>query len=247
MAGLSPINLQDIALFPTQVRILRWQTGKGFNERLSDMCAELFESAIKGKQPYHTYNLWRYEFPEFAELRRMFEQAMRAYIEAHMNPRIVEHHDYRMHAWLRIDDPKEVIAPHTHPDVHVVGTYYSRVEIAVRKRAAPPPGRGSDGRKDMEGDLVLLDPRPGVKLGFEKSREATYAITPEVGMMVLIPCFLGHWVNPVSEGDRRICIANNMTLSRRAPIGVSGSFRSGRLASCVGQAGASSKLADSQV
>jgi hypothetical protein len=210
------VESEDLALFPTQARILRWRTEPGFNERLSNICSELFESAIRGKRPYHTYNLWTYEYSELAQLRRMFAQAMKDYVEDHMHDGLLASHSYTMHAWLRIDRPAEVVPPHTHPDVNVVGTYYSRVEIADR-------GRG-------EGDLLLLDPRPGVKLGFEKSRDSTHSISPEPGMMVLIPCFLGHWVNPVSQGDKRICIANNLTLTRKVPLGISGSFVRPRVA-----------------
>ena len=57
----------------------------------------------------------------------------------------------------------------------------------------------------------------------EKS-EASYAIKPQPGMMVIIPSYLCHWVNPVSGGDRRISIANNMKLVPKASRAISGQF-----------------------
>lgn len=46
------------------------------------------------------------------------------------------------------------------------------------------------------------------------------SITLKVGMMVIMPGQLMHCVNPVSSGDVRICIANNMNLRRKVQLTV---------------------------
>jgi hypothetical protein len=208
---------EDVALFPTQVKIVHWQTEPGFNERLSAVCMELFESRIRGKLQSIQYNLWDDPSAELLELRRMFELAMGNYIDDFLRPQTKNTCTFEMRAWLRIDRPKEVKAPHTHGDSNVVATYYPQVDVADH--------RASDTARDrlMEGSLLLLDPRSGVLFRAEKS-EPTYAITPQAGMMVIIPGYLCHWTNPVSDGDRRICIANNMTLVPKNRRVVSGQF-----------------------
>ena len=211
---------EDVALFPTHVKIVHWQTEPGFNERLSAICMGLFEIRIRGKLRYHEYNLWDEPGAELLELRRMFETAMGEYIDAFMSPRIKNRCSFEMQAWLRIDRPKEVVAPHTHPDVNLVATYYPQVDIAAHRSSDPRP----DG--ELEGSLLLLDPRSGVRFRAEKS-EASYAIKPQAGMMVIIPSFLCHWVNPVSDGDRRISIANNMKLIPKIRRAVPGQFSTG--------------------
>jgi len=208
-AQASVAGSETVTLFPTQVKVLHWQTEPGFNERLTGLCMELFARQVCGRLKYYEYNLWNDERPELLELRRMFEAGMGAYVDEFMSPRIKKAYDFEMHAWLRVDRPKDIIPPHAHIDVNLVATYYPLAEMA---------------RPESEGRLMLLDPRPGVRLFMEKSREGTHAIEPQAGMMVIIPSYLHHWVEPFSEGDRRLCIANNMTLVRKIRRDVPGRF-----------------------
>jgi hypothetical protein len=54
-----------------------------------------------------------------------------------------------------------------------------------------------------------MDSAP-VQLRFAKS-ENIVSITPETGMMVIMPNYLLHWACPIYEGDEKVCIANNLT------------------------------------
>ena len=211
--------VEDFALFPTQVQILRWRTEPGFNERLSRVCKDLHRKISEREHGYEDYNLWTETAPEIDALKDMFLTGMTAYIKTHFRPEVLRDYDYEMHAWLRIDKPKQILAPHTHPLANLIATYYCQVDIAARKEV--PTGYGRETL--IEGDLELRDPRAGNQRRYSKS-DGLFGISPEPGMMVIIPNFLPHWVSPASSGDVRISIANDMNFRKKVPIGVLGSF-----------------------
>jgi len=205
---------EDSTIFQTDIRVLRWQTEAGFNERLSERCLALYESKIKNKMGFRRYNIWQETIPELVQLKKMFASGMTSYIETFFKPEITDNFNYEMHGWLRIDNPKQIIPPHNHGGSHLVATYYSQVDITDRK--VVPTGYAES---LAEGDLVLMDPRQAFLARFYKGA-GQFSISPEVGMMVIIPNYLMHWVNPVSSGDVRICIANNMQLRKKNPLPV---------------------------
>ena len=215
---MNKFHVEDHLVFPTEIRIMRWETNPGFNARLSMICAALFEQKIKDKRAYTAYNLWHETAAEILVLRDMFVEGMASYAEAFFAPGVMRDYDYEMHAWLRIDKPRQVQAPHTHPGTNLVATYYSQADIAARK----VEGTGY-GDSVIEGDLVVMDPRPAALSRLTRAAK-TMSISPEPGMMIIMPSWAMHWVNPVSAGDQRICIANNMNFRKRDSVHVKGSF-----------------------
>ncbi len=212
---------EDLSLFPTEVKILRWRTEPGFNERLSRVCESLQQRVLAESLAFDEYNLWHEDASEICALKEMFVRGMTAYIENHCKPETMLDFDYEMHAWLRIDKPKQIQAPHTHPLANLIATYYCQADIADRRVESIGYGKATL----VEGDLVVRDPRPGNQRKFSNA-DNEVSISPEPGIMVIMPNFLLHWVNPVSSGDVRICIANNLNFRKKVPIAVSGSFGS---------------------
>lgn len=217
--GTSKFSSKNTLLFGAPISTLRWETEAGFNERLSEALLDLHAKKLDGKFTFNKYNLWREDIPELNILKDMFLQGINAYLDAHCKEDIRHNFDYAMHAWLRLDKPKQLIPPHTHPDASLVATYYSKADIAMRKAA--PTGYGKN--VVTEGDLVLKDTSAVGNSTFLKS-SSIFSVAPEPGLMVIIPNHLLHWVNPVSEGDVRISIANNLMFVKKNSIGLRGSF-----------------------
>ncbi|MCA3176100.1 MAG: hypothetical protein ING36_11285 [Burkholderiales bacterium] len=211
---MNTYELEALDLFISPVKILRWKTEAGFNERLASVCGKIYQKVKQDRKRYMDYNLWSEEVPEIQELKQMFIRGISDSLSLYYRDEVRHEYQFRMHAWLRIDPPKTVIAPHNHLGVGLVGTYYCQTEIADERvhKLENNPFR--------DGDLVLFDPRPATRPSIAKEAPVV-SITPEPGMMVLMPNYLVHWVNPVAEGDVRICIANNLTFTPREPIGIS--------------------------
>lgn len=211
--------LEDRLLFPTEIRVLRWkETPRGFNERLVNVCKALRNGKFKDLR-FFNYNLWGEEAAELLQLKNMFTVGMTSYIDTYLKPEIKQNFDFDMHAWIRMDKPNSVTPPHNHPAASLVATYYCAAEIGARKTDVP----GYE-VNISDGDLLLLDPRPTVQPVRYFKAGNIVAISPEVGMMVVMPGYLMHWTNPVSEGDSRICIANNMNLIPKNSLGKKESF-----------------------
>lgn len=206
---ISDYKLEKLQLFPTEVQILRWKTRPGFNKRLASVCKDFYLKEIAHRMPYMGYNLWDLDVPELIELRGMYVSAMSSALESYFKPQVKLEQNFMMQAWLRIDEPNRVIPPHHHMGVGLVGTYYCKVDIAARRESVKKPSANPF----TEGDLVVLDPRPAVRPRLSKYPDVEN-ISPEEGMMVLMPDYLMHWVNPVAEGDERICIASNLFFNR---------------------------------
>lgn len=217
-ADQSGFEAESLSLFPTDIHILRWHTEPGFNERLSEASMAFFEHKIKGRLLYAEYNLWHEEVLEFQSLKAMFIKGFTSYIETFFKPAAKKNHDFDMRASVRIEHKMQPLRPHAHHTT-LIGTYYCQVDIAACKEKTVNQGNGTA----FEGDLVLKDPRPGLPSVHSKNSDI-FTISPEVGMMVIVPGSLLHWAIPVSSGDARVCIANNMNLVRKSPLEVRGSF-----------------------
>jgi hypothetical protein len=215
------IRIEDVQLFSIPLRVIRWATPDGFNEALAERFWAFYHRRIKHRVSFQAYNLWR-EFadvPEVQRLQAMFVEGMHAYFDEFLRVEVKADYDYEMHAWLRIDNPKQVMAPHTHSMTLIAATYYCQTDIA--HRAETPTGYGDSVR---EGDFVVLNTAPMFPRQFTKDAKLTHAISPEPGTMVILPGRLMHWVNPVSEGDRRICVANNFDFKTRHSVGLPCTF-----------------------
>jgi hypothetical protein len=128
---------RDQAIFATNIQTLLWETSLGFNERLAQQCLSIYENKIQDKASYQDYNLWHESTPELSTLRSMFEQGIKGYVDTHLNAEVIkDKYDAELHAWLRIDRPKQIISPHNHLGTAVAVTYYCQTDIAAR-RAAP--------------------------------------------------------------------------------------------------------------
>jgi uncharacterized protein (TIGR02466 family) len=135
-------------------------------------------------------------------VRRVVELADSATIDTQAEPG--QRRGWLLEAWANVSPPGVVNVAHTHGASYWSAVYYVRV----------PKGEG--------GELVLNDPRlpaldmhaPALRFRAAES-ELQYSLSPAEGMIVILPSWLSHSVNPnVGEGVR-ISVAINLMAAPR--------------------------------
>jgi uncharacterized protein (TIGR02466 family) len=104
--------------------------------------------------------------------------------------------------WINVNPPGAFNAPHTHPGFALSGTYYVSI--------APDAPSGA---------FEFLDPR--VNAGAISIEGATcfdrgVIVKPKVGLLMIFPSYVRHWVYPNEEESDRVSIAFNIRYLKRA-------------------------------
>ena len=113
---------------------------------------------------------------------------------------------YKSHAWAMVMRKGHYTIPHDHSEVHWATVYY------------PDPGDADEKQYPDSGLLALIDPRHGGRPipGLDLVGQTFYA-RPKVGMLLIFPGWLLHYVNAY-EGERpRVTIACNVTFALAPP------------------------------
>lgn len=104
--------------------------------------------------------------------------------------------DGQLAAWANMHDEGGFNIQHNHPGSLLSACFYLSV----------PEGSG---------DLVLIDPRPGVNLsilnGNAPNCKCVKRIKPQVGLLVVFPSWLEHRVEPHENTEPRLSIAMNLS------------------------------------
>jgi hypothetical protein len=124
-------------------------------------------------------------------------------------------YDAKLHAWLRIDRPKQTISSCELPNSAVAVTHYCQADTASTK--IEPTGNGCS---IIQFDFDLMD-STATAVTYGKFRKRI-SINLQVDMLIPMPCHLLNWENPETSGEARVFMANNLTLQPRnsqpAPI-----------------------------
>lgn len=135
--------------------------------------------------------------PEIIELERMFAEAARAYIASHLDRRYLDR-TLLLRGWANRYERGQSIVGHHHGAVHLTATYYAQV-------GAPATG------DPLEGRLILSDPRGGIMCTTAPHGQR-YVITPEPGLMMVMPGYLSHETEPFHGAPARVAISVDIVL-----------------------------------
>jgi uncharacterized protein (TIGR02466 family) len=188
-------QLRSHDLFPTRI----WQTSLDslephFAQWEKDVLALRAASPEPAgrtvRQGWNSADMAVLERPGFALLR----QAIRAACSSALAEMGKGERGFHLQSWINLHDRGGFNFLHLHEGSLLSGSFYLKV----------PPGSG---------DFVFRDPRPGVIHGFVKggvpNGHADIHLTPSVGLVVLFPCWIEHYVEPHEADEPRITIAFN--------------------------------------
>lgn len=96
-------------------------------------------------------------------------------------------------AWAMVMRDGDYSTVHTHPYADICGCYYLQVPDELPKN---------------EGNIVFLDPRGGAR-GSRMFGSNSIAVKPEVGLGIVFPNWLEHYVESHFTGGTRVSIAWN--------------------------------------
>lgn len=149
-------------------------------------------------------------------LREALTQTSKHTIDVH--PEGKRDFDLNAHMWANVSGPTHSNQTHCHPGALWSGVYYVDVGEDLGVGGA---------NKDVEGELVLTDPRypmnsmfmPDLLLRDEmgNAQHTQMPIRPVNGRMVLFPAWLLHSVRPYKGTRERVSIAFNITVRPAEP------------------------------
>lgn len=135
-----------------------------------------------------------FEHAQFSPLEAAIRQCFTA---AYADAALVRQPNFRMTAWVNLQDPGGFNHFHTHGKAGLAGAFYLRV----------PQGSG---------EIVFRDPRPGIQLvGLKGNGVNCQSVTshePKEGEFVVFPGWLEHAVDVNAANETRISIAVNSYL-----------------------------------
>lgn len=148
-------------------------------------------------------NLLFWQNESCKQFRELISQAVQQFIHE-LEPTSQIKYACELQAWANVNRQGEFNRLHMHPENHLSGVYYVQV-----------PEIQSD---TSENCIALLDPKteahilpiPGVSGGPE------LVIKPKIGMLLIFPSWINHYVYPVNTPDvTRISIAFNAKIIER--------------------------------
>jgi uncharacterized protein (TIGR02466 family) len=128
--------------------------------------------------------------------------------------------DLQMEGWINVNPSGALNAPHTHPGFAMSGTYYVRI----------PPDSASIATDAHSGEFEFLDPRVNAAaLSIEGATcfDPGVIVKPKVGLLMIFPSYLRHWVYPNEEESERVSIAFNIRYLKRGEASAPAGARSG--------------------
>jgi uncharacterized protein (TIGR02466 family) len=117
-----------------------------------------------------------------------------------------------LRGWANIMRPGAHHTIHVHPQSVWSGVYY--VEVPNGTGDLNSPDTGKKWQDQSQGCLVLLDPRPGVKMTTVSNTDDQFVdkmeVCPNAGMAVMFPGWLSHYVPYIEGAGERIAISWNV-------------------------------------
>lgn len=208
------INLEnDIRLmWPTPVFSRVWPGTEDYNARLKRIILKrekkdpgVPKSIVGGWHSREDFMTWPH--PEVGQLRAWMDEAMGELMTVTSGAAKDDLGDVAVSAWANVLRRGGYHRLHTHPACLWSGVYY----VAVGD---------TDPDWQHSGAIELYDPRGAVEMvtlpGNPFGQRLT--ITPEPGLMLLFPSWLGHAVHPFVGKGERITVAFNLA-ANEAPGG----------------------------
>lgn len=135
--------------------------------------------------------------PEMGELRAMMEDAVKEYIRDHLDQRYLGRKAY-MRGFANFYENGSQIMGHHHGGVHLATVYYPQAGIPATDNPT-------------EGRIVFSDPRGGIQQTTTEYGQR-YAVTPEDGMLLVIPGYLAHETGPYFGSPPRVAISADVLI-----------------------------------
>lgn len=194
-APIAAPALQPYDLFPTRIWQARLPSLRG---HLEEWVATVLRMRDANPRPagrtnrsgWNSEDMAVLEQPVFAPLR----DTVRAGCARALREMGASAVGFTLQSWVNLHDRGGFNFLHVHEGCLLSGSFY----LAV------PHGSGR---------FVFRDPRPGVVHGYVKGAVpngySDIQLTPQVGLMVLFPCWMEHFVEPHESDEPRIVIAFN--------------------------------------
>lgn|ERR1700732_2620923 len=188
-------GLRSLDLFPTRIWQAQLEALAPHLERWVKVVLAMRAAAPKpagrtNRRGWNSEDMTVLERPDFAPLR----QAIRAACASALGEMGHGEGAFQLQSWVNLHDRGGFNFLHLHEGSLLSGSFYLKV----------PPGSGQ---------FVFRDPRPGVLHGSIKggvpNGHADIHLSPSVGLLVLFPCWMEHYVEPHDNDEPRITIAFN--------------------------------------
>jgi uncharacterized protein (TIGR02466 family) len=106
--------------------------------------------------------------------------------------------------WININQPCSFNRPHIHPDSVFSGVYYVEYIANSGKLIFKHPSVAQQ---------ILVN--ENIVENFTEFSSGTYAVTPEIGKLIIFPSWLEHYVEPNTSTQERISIAFNIGVGNK--------------------------------
>jgi uncharacterized protein (TIGR02466 family) len=195
MGEASIPSLQSYDLFPTRIwqarlDVLQPRFAEWTRWVLGARAASPAPAGRTNRNGWNSKEMDVLERPVWAPLRQVIHSACAAALGE-------MRHDaqaFQLQSWVNLHDRGGFNFLHMHEGSLLSGSFYLQV----------PPGSGA---------LTFRDPRAGVLHGVIKgpvpNGHADIHLSPSMGLLVLFPSWMEHYVEPHESDEPRICIAFN--------------------------------------
>lgn len=209
---MSILSLTRIeAMFISPLAVFEISDCDALNRQLLDETAALRGQARgierSNRSGWHSDgDFFRRSEPGFRALRDHILEAVRTTI-MRLAPNF-SFNAYLMEAegWINVNPRGAFNVPHTHSGSALSGTYYVSI---------PPDAQ------EQSGLFEFLDPRvnaAAMEIEGAPCFNRQYTLKPKVGLLVIFPSYLWHWVYPNEADSDRVSIAFNIRLHKRGAV-----------------------------
>lgn len=191
--------------WPTPILRKHWPEDRELAERLKEIIQEkqrndpgIVKAQVGG---WHSEaDLLGWGGPDITQLRQRLGSAVEEML-TFLNQGLKVEGRARISAWANISQTGDFHSLHSHPNHTLSGVYY--IDTGEPEQGHP-----------VNGELQFVDPRLGVEMdkvpGAHFGKRIT--VVPEVGLLLLFPSWLQHYVNPFYGAGARISVAFNVLL-----------------------------------
>ena len=149
---------------------------------------------------HYAFDLFELPDPVVAEFRQTMEQHVQTFIN-HFRPEgRRKKDDFRLRGWLNVNRAGDSNTLHSHPGCFLSATYYVNVPAGMKG--------GEIYFRDPRGPAVAMYETPGIDLPWVGTGLGV-PFSPASGLLLIVPSWLEHRVEPFEAAGERISIAFN--------------------------------------
>lgn len=189
------IEIKTIDIFPTQIWTAQLDQLRphfeSWRQIINNMRLEMKPRGNSNRGGWNSPDILAKE-PDFKPLMELVSRMLMNILK----PMTAKQVDRKISAWANVHDQGGYNTQHLHPGCLLSACFYLSVP-------------------EESGELVLIDPRPGVNLsildGTTPNCRKVHKVKPVEGLLVVFPSWLEHLVEQHNNVEPRISIAMNLS------------------------------------